>query len=169
MKEPQYQEIKKDKIPVYIHDVSNSQVTIIAGEFEGLTGPCKSTTQSSFFDVRMQLNSEFVFEISQDKSGFIYLFEGDNLVISDSNKINCYTAASFYSERRGSIKFNTNMVMCRFLLVFGNPIREPVCKYGPFVMNTQVEIERTFDDYRNHKNGFQNAKNWRSEIRDLGN
>lgn len=172
MKDPFYQEIRKEKIPVYTDKNTNSQITIIAGEYENLIGPCKSTTQSSFFDVIMQPNSEFVFNISKDKNGFIYLYEGDNLNISDIELLRSLSAASFYSgndeNKNGIIKFNTKNMKCSFLLIFGRPIREPVSKYGPFVMNSQKEIQQTFDDYTNYKNGFENAKRWKSEIRKLG-
>ena len=51
----------------------------------------------------------------------------------------------------------------RFLLLAGEPIREPVVQHGPFVMNTMEEIEKTFDDLRNGLNGFENAPRWRSK------
>jgi len=170
MKEPNYQEFKKDKIPVFIDNNTKSQIKIIAGNYQNLTGPCKSSTQSSYFDVKMRPNTEFLFEISEDKNGFLYLFEGDSLIISDYDVIEPLHAASFKTanEASGFIKFNTKNTPCRFLLVFGKPIREPVYKYGPFVMNTEEDIEETFSDYRNSRNGFENAKKWRSKIKDLG-
>jgi redox-sensitive bicupin YhaK (pirin superfamily) len=36
----------------------------------------------------------------------------------------------------------------RFLLVSGRPLREPVARGGPFVMNTREEVVQAFDDYR---------------------
>ncbi|VYS60870.1 unnamed protein product [Arabidopsis thaliana] len=51
----------------------------------------------------------------------------------------------------------------RFLLIAGEPIGEPVVQHGPFVMNSQDEIEMTIGDYRNGMNGFEMAKHWRSE------
>jgi redox-sensitive bicupin YhaK (pirin superfamily) len=39
------------------------------------------------------------------------------------------------------------------LLVAGKPLNEPVVQYGPFVMNTREEIDKTLEDYRNGKIG----------------
>lgn len=51
---------------------------------------------------------------------------------------------------------------CDFVLIAGQPIGEPTVQYGPFVMNTQDEIAKTFEDYRSGKNGFERAPHWQS-------
>ncbi|CAH6780351.1 Pir [Phodopus roborovskii] len=51
-----------------------------------------------------------------------------------------------------------------FVLIAGEPLREPVVQHGPFVMNTNEEISKAILDFRNAKNGFEGAKTWKSKI-----
>jgi len=72
-------------------------------------------------------------------------------------------------EDAENLPFETKDQEAKFILIAGKPINEPVFQYGPFVMDTQEGLMKTFDDYQNFKNGFENAKNCTSNIKNLAN
>eukprot|EP00064_Thunnus_orientalis_P003002 superscaffoldBa00000235_g3010 len=61
---------------------------------------------------------------------------------------------------------NKDFEVSHFVLIAGEPIKEPVVQHGPFVMTTEEEIRQTIKDYQTGRNGFERAINWRSKIRD---
>jgi hypothetical protein len=65
------------------------------------------------------------------------------------------------------IKIETASESTRFVLLAGQPLNEPIENYGPFVMNTREEVQQAFDDFKTGRNGFENARTWRSNIRDM--
>ena len=50
------------------------------------------------------------------------------------------------------------------ILVAGEPLDQPVVQYGPFVMTSREEIQKTIIDYQFGRNGFEKAHNWKSVI-----
>ena len=41
----------------------------------------------------------------------------------------------------------------RVLLIAGEPLKEPIVQYGPFVMNSQQEIYQALSDFRDGRLG----------------
>ena len=48
--------------------------------------------------------------------------------------------------------------------IAGEPLDQPVVQYGPFVMTSREEIQKTIIDYQYGRNGFEKAHTWKSEI-----
>ena len=65
------------------------------------------------------------------------------------------------------IEIRTTSERARFLILAGRPLNEPIANYGPFVLNSNEQLQQAFDDFHSAKNGFENARNWRSQIRDM--
>ena len=66
-----------------------------------------------------------------------------------------------FSENRERCVF-VNMVLW-ISYALGEPIGEPVVQHGPFVLTSEEELMKTFDDYRKGQNGFERAPGWKSK------
>ena len=65
------------------------------------------------------------------------------------------------------ILIKTTSANTRFILLAGKPLNEPIANYGPFVLTNQEQLQQAFDDYQNSRNGFENARTWSSEVRNM--
>lgn len=50
------------------------------------------------------------------------------------------------------------------VLIAGEPLDQKVVQYGPFVMNSQQQVQQALLDFRSYSNGFERARGWQSEI-----
>ena len=55
----------------------------------------------------------------------------------------------------------------KFLIIAGQPLNEKIVAYGPFVLNSQDQLIKTFDDFELGQNGFEEAPGWHSAISKL--
>ena len=144
MREPWYADIPASDIPVVDLARGNS-AKLIAGEWNGVTGAGPERDIDPFFaDVTLAANGAVDVPVPAGHNGFIYVFEGDAAVGSETVRKGQLGILSpgdrLHVEAAGQ--------GARFLVIAGKPLREPIAKYGPFVMNTQDEIRRAIQDYQ---------------------
>nr|XP_044620265.1 pirin [Equus asinus] len=98
-------------------------------------------------------------------TSFIYTISGNVYIGPDDaqQKIEPHHTAVL-GEGDGVQVENKDPERSHFVLIAGEPLREPVVQHGPFVMNTNEEISKAILDFRNAKNGFERAKTWKSKI-----
>ena len=84
-------------------------------------------------------------------SAFVYVYEGSvNIGVSrEAATIDAQVLAVLGDG--GDVKLSGRAPQSRAILVAGRPLREPVARYGPFVMNTREELQQAFADYQSGK------------------
>ncbi len=143
MSDPAYQEFSPEDFPVVEDD--NIQLKILIGDYQGQQGPIKDPyTQVQYFDVTIKDYADFTHALDKELQGFIYVFEGDARIGDTALPEHTFAVLS----AGGALKVTAGNEGARLILVAGRPLQEPIVQYGPFVMNTQEEIQQAFTDYR---------------------
>ena len=97
--------------------------------------------------------------IPSEYNAFAYVIEGEG-VFGSNNQPAKEQQAVLFSNTGGSITIGTSEEASgplSVLLIAGVPLKEPVVRYGPFVMNTRAEILQAIEDYNNGRMGAINS------------
>jgi quercetin 2,3-dioxygenase len=153
MMPPRYQELEPETIPLELRE-NGVRLRVIAGtSASGIVGPVQEiATNPLYFDVSVPQNQNFSETIPTEYNAFIYMIHGKLEIIgeTDTTTVASDTLTTLGNGDHISAKAQTD---ARFLLIAGQPIKEPVARYGPFVMNTEDEIRQAIADHRDGKFG----------------
>lgn len=147
MNAPRYQEFSPESIPV-VRPVDGVEVRLIAGELAGNAGPVQGiATRPLYWDITLAHDTAYAPLVPDSHQAFLYLFQGD-AVVGPNNGHHAEQGQMVVLGSGHTIEIRSGSKGARLLLIAGQPLREPVARYGPFVMNTQDEIHQAFQDYR---------------------
>ncbi len=143
MSAPGYQDIPTADIPE-LSSEKGSTIRVLAGDYRGQKGAV--TTQfvkPQFFDFHLVTNESLNVATQTTHNGFLYVYEGE---IKVAGKV-------LNKGQLGVLNFANDVVLeskdcARVIFVSGEPINEPVVQYGPFVMNSQEEINQALRDFQ---------------------
>ncbi|KAB5527602.1 hypothetical protein DKX38_021449 [Salix brachista] len=161
MIEPRYQELLSDDIKRAEKD--GAEVRIIAGESMGVQSPVYTRTPTMYLDFTLKPRAQVHQNIPESWNGFVYIIEGEGVFGKPNSSPSAAHHVLVLGPGDGLSAWNRSSKPLRFVLIAGQPINEPVVQYGPFVMNTEAEIDQTIEDYNYSKNGFEMARFWRSQ------
>ncbi|KAI8011424.1 hypothetical protein LOK49_LG06G00398 [Camellia lanceoleosa] len=161
MIEPRYQEISNKNILEATKD--GVKVRIIAGESLGTKSPVYTRTPTMYLDFTLNPGSHLHQPIPISWNAFVYVLDGEGIFGNSKSSLVTPHHLLLLGSGDGLEAWNKSSKPLRFVLVGGEPLGEPVVQFGPFVMNSQEEIDRTIEDYENYSNGFEKARHWRSE------
>jgi len=144
MTPPKYRDIVKANIPV-VED-KNSQVRIISGNYQGISGAISGEyVKPRFLDVKLNGNSEWILDTDRDSNLFVYIVKGEGCFNPESLECISEKRAILFNEGE-TFWVKTADEGIRFLLVSGTPLREPIAWGGPIVMNTKAELNQAFKE-----------------------
>jgi redox-sensitive bicupin YhaK (pirin superfamily) len=148
MDAPRYQEFAPDRIPVLQPGVGVS-VKVIAGDVDGVRGPiAQPATDPLYLDIRLDAQAAWQIALPPGHNAFAYVFEGAAM-IGEGEDARAVQAQELAVLGGGdTLALRADGTGARLILVAGRPLREPVARYGPFVMNTREEIMQAFVDYQ---------------------
>lgn len=145
MSKPRYQGILSAQIP-RVELVTRAFARVIAGELNGVRGPAKTFTPVNVFDLRLEAGGRGELRLPSSQNSAIVLLRGDVLV-NGSSALKGEAQIALLSPSGESVLLEAKAESL-LLVLSGEPLKEPVASYGPFVMNTESELKQAFDDYR---------------------
>ena len=127
-------------------------VNVIAGNFNDAKGSASTFTEINMFDIRLNQKGEMTTDIPASHNTAILVVEGGIEVNGQNAEMHDFILFKNDGEAI-TIKAKEKSVL---LLLSGVPINEPIAQYGPFVMNTQQELQDSFREYESGKFGVLN-------------
>lgn len=151
MSQPRYQEVNQNDIPSVEQD--GVKVRLVAGAYQGVKGPVTEiAARPLYMDVTLAPEKEFSLPVPTGHTLVAYIFEGEGLFGLDENGqgefIQAVHMVVFEDGEHVNVQTGPASAV-RFMLMAGAPFKEPIFPYGPFVMNTQEEIQQALQDLRN--------------------
>ncbi|SEM69574.1 hypothetical protein SAMN04487857_10496 [Pseudomonas sp. ok272] len=150
MAEPGYQTILDGDIPSIALKDQAGCLRLIAGEFEGRTGPARTFTPIDVWDIRLNAGKSINLDLHQGRNTALVVLRG-TVQVNGQEVVRKGQLALF--DRQGdqlSLEANDDAIV---LLLSGEPIDEPIVGHGPFVMNTEQEIHQAFVDFQSGRFG----------------
>jgi redox-sensitive bicupin YhaK (pirin superfamily) len=154
MMRPRYQEIPSARIPVARSDDGKVSVRVIAGESLGQKAVIETRTPIQYLHFTIQPGGHVTQPVPHDYNAFAYVIEGSATLGRDDRPASRRQMVPFANDGdEVTITAPASSSELEVLLIAGVPLREPVARYGPFVMNTRAELLQAVDDFQNGRMG----------------
>jgi redox-sensitive bicupin YhaK (pirin superfamily) len=147
---PGYQNITNAQIPRVDLPSGFGTVRVIAGNYQGTSGPAHTFSPMNVWDVRLTAGKSVEFRVPAGWTMALVVLKG-RVRLGSGEIAGAAELAVF--EREGETLALEVLEDTTLLFLNGQPIEEPIVGQGPFVMNTAEEIGQAMDDYRNGRMG----------------
>ncbi|HYO54592.1 pirin family protein [Archangium sp.] len=152
MCDPYYQDLGPEQLAESTLSSAGSKVRVISGRPNGLAGPVRERpTQPTLFTLTLEDDQPFALELPDEHVSFAFVYSGEidfgPEAKTKTKTVRAGNLAVFSPGKR--LRMRATNQRSAVLVGAAKPIREPIVQRGPFVMNTEAEIYRAIEDYRN--------------------
>ncbi|MFB0936118.1 MAG: pirin family protein [Propionivibrio sp.] len=143
---PWYRDFAAGDLPRFASD-KGAEVTVIAGESHGVAGAVtREATEPLYLDIHLPAGGRFAQTLPAGHNAFLYVYRGEIEVAGNAVPVQRMAILSNDADADGVVIESARE--SRVLLIAGQPLKEAVVQYGPFVMNSEQEVYQALADYR---------------------
>ena len=147
---PRYQDIGRDRVNLLTTPDGGAVVRLIAGDLDGHAGPGVTYTPITMVHATISAGARARLPWDRRRNALVYVLAGEGTVGAEGRPVRTGQLAVFGPGDVVTVGARSELDV---LMLGGEPIREPVVQYGPFVMNTKAEIAQAFEDFQAGKMG----------------
>jgi redox-sensitive bicupin YhaK (pirin superfamily) len=147
---PGYQDVQVTDIPTVA--LPGGALRVLAGTWAGVTGPVPQLRPFGYAFLELGPGGTFEHQLPEGWNAALYLRSGEGVAGPTDRPVKARDLVVLKAQG-GGLRLATEGGATALLLT-GQPLGEPIARYGPFVMNTEAEIHQAFEDYRAGRMGF---------------
>jgi quercetin 2,3-dioxygenase len=129
---------------------NGGMLRVLAGTVAGHTGPVETTIPITYAHASLVEGEVLDWDVADGETALVHVFDGA-VTVNDVDAASGQLVVLERSNGTVQVSIPAGSSGAEVLLLGGQPIGEPVARYGPFVMNTRSEIEQAIDDYNSGK------------------
>jgi len=148
MAPPRYQSLEANQVELVASPDGGALVRLVAGDIDGFHGPGQTYTPITVAHATISPGARLVVPWRRDFNALAYVLSGEGTVGDERRPIERGQLVVFGKSGDDLVFEGSPSHLLDVLLLGGQPIREPVAAYGPFVMNTKAELQQAFEDFQ---------------------
>ncbi|KID97117.1 Pirin, partial [Metarhizium majus ARSEF 297] len=167
--EPRYRDLRAAEIPTVDVDAGRATIKVISGQSHGIDSVKDlAYTPVWILDVVLRPGASVTQPLPKGWNAFSYVLEGSAWYGQGQDRTKIQQFHNVVFEQDGDVvHVETDADATkdtRLVIIAGTPLDQEVVQYGPFVLNSKEGVYQALYDYQTFSNGFERAKNWKSEI-----
>ena len=157
MVDPAYQNLEGGDVTLLSTDDGGALVRVIAGEVAGHKGPGSTRTPITFVHATIAPGAQLSIPWEPTYNALVYVLAGSGKAGTEGRPVHTGQTVVFGTGDHVTISADDTQQSrygaMEVLVLGGEPIREPVAQYGPFVMNTREELVKAVEDFQSGRFG----------------